>query len=306
MTSADNHEVQDEGPSSTLPRRQLGRFLREAREAAGFTLAQVAELVDISRPVIQRIEAGKIIKVRKQDVEALCKLYGVSPEDTEGAIDLAVQARKKSWHHVYGGLYGSAFNMYVGLEAAACQLTTCHNQHIPGLLQTADYARAIIGAFPEFTDEDIDRRVEHRLNRQARVTRKTNPIRLDVILHAAVLYRTIGEPTIMAAEMRHLAEMSKRPNIAIRIQPFSAGLTWGITHGSFIIMDFGKSRRGETVEPPVVFIEGGAAQDVYLEKPEDVRYYSELATAIRGTCLVEAESRNLLRQVAKEYERGRR
>ncbi|MRH89507.1 helix-turn-helix domain-containing protein [Nocardia sp. SYP-A9097] len=297
--------TEDDGPSSTLPRRQLGRFLRERREAAGFTIAEAAKLVDLSRAVLQRIETGQIQKVRRQDVAAMCQVYDVGDDETQAAVDLAAQARSKSWHHVYGGLYGSAFNMYVGLESAARRLTTCHDQHIPGLLQTADYARAIIDAFPSFTNpEDVDRRVEHRLKRQALVTRKTNPVELDVLLHASVLYRMIGGSTTMAGALRHLAEISKRPNIAIRIQPFSAGLTWGIPHGSFIILDFGATVRKEPVEPPVVFIEGGAAQDVYLEKPEEIRLYSELAAAIRGTCLGEVESRSLLRQVAKEYERG--
>ncbi|MEU6562928.1 helix-turn-helix domain-containing protein [Nocardia nova] len=294
----------DQGPSSTLPRRQLGRFLREAREGAGFTLAQVGELVDISRPVVQRIEAGKILKVRKQDVEALCKLYDLSVEDTEAAVDLAVQARKKSWHHVYGGLHGSAFNMYLGMEAAARQLTSCHNSYIPGLLQTPDYARAIVSSVPEHASDDIERRVELRMKRQMRITRRTNPIVLHAVVHVSALYRVIGGPKTMAVELRHLAEMSKRPNVAIRIQPNSAGMTRGVAYGSFFIVEFERNAEGEPIEPPVVFIEGGAAQDVYLEKPDDVRYYSELATAIRATCLGEVESRNLLRRIAKEYERG--
>ncbi len=113
MTSPD-----EEGPSSTLPRRQLGRFLRDRREAAGFTIAEAAKLVDLSRAVLQRLETGQIQKVRKQDAQALCEVYGVDATDTKAAVDLAVQAKAKSWYHAYGGLYSGAFNMYVGLEAA--------------------------------------------------------------------------------------------------------------------------------------------------------------------------------------------
>ncbi|WP_433756560.1 helix-turn-helix domain-containing protein [Nocardia sp. CA-135398] len=296
--------TEEDGPSSTLPRRQLGRFLRDRREATGFTIAEAAKLVDLSRAVLQRIETGQIQKVQRQDVQALCEVYDVGREDTRAAVDLATQARFKNWYHVYGGLFSTAFNMYVGLETAAHRLTTYHDQHIPGLLQTADYAWAIIGAFPEFTSpDDVDRRVEHRMKRQALVTRKTNPVQLDVLLHVSVLYRVIGSSSTMAAQLRHLAEMSKRPNVTLRIQPYSAGLTWGIPHGSFIVMNFGRTAKGEPLEPPVVFIEGGAAQDMYLEKPDEVRLYSELATAIQDTCLGEVESRNLLRRVAKEHER---
>ncbi|MFC9995565.1 helix-turn-helix domain-containing protein [Nocardia sp. NPDC127526] len=299
--------IEDDGPSSTLPRRQLGRFLRERRESTGFTIAEAAKLVDLSRAVLQRIETGQIQKVRKQDVDALCKLYDVGEDETAAAVDLAVQARAKSWYHAYGGLYSSAFNMYVGLEAAARRLTTYHDQHIPGLLQTADYARAIISALPSFTSrEDIDTRVEYRMKRQVLITRRTNPVEMDVVLHASVLHRVIGGPNVMAGALRHMAEMSKRPNITIRIHPYSAGLTWGRPHGSFILLEFDRNARGEAIEPPVVYMDGGLSQDVYLEKTDDVRLYSELATAIRGTCLGDTESRSLLRQVAKEHERGER
>lgn len=296
-----------DGPSSTLPRRQLGRVLREWREATGFTIAEAAKLVDLSRAVLQRVETGQIQKVRRQDVEALCRVYDVGDDETAAAVDLAVQARAKSWYHAYGGLYSSAFNMYVGLEAAARRLTTYHDQHIPGLLQTADYARAIISASPRFTStEDIEKRVEHRLKRQALITRKTSPVELDVMLHVSVLYRMLGGPSVMAGALRHLAEMSKYPNITIRVHPYSAGLTWGLPHGSFILLGFDQNSKGEPVEPPVVYMDGGLSQDVYLEKADDVRLYSELATAIRGNCLGEVESRNLLRQAAKEHECGER
>ncbi|WP_268867178.1 DUF5753 domain-containing protein [Nocardia aurantiaca] len=134
-------------------------------------------------------------------------------------------------------MYSSAFKRYVGLEAAARRLTIYHDQRIPGLLQTADYARAIISASPKFTSsEDIEKGVEHRLKRQALITHKTNAVELDVMLHVSVLYWTLGGPNVMAGALRHLAEMSKYPNITIRVRPYSAGLTWGLPHGSFILL----------------------------------------------------------------------
>ncbi|WP_169816286.1 helix-turn-helix domain-containing protein [Nocardia miyunensis] len=312
MTSTENTTSSDDfaedgGPSSTLPRRQLGRFLRESRDANGFTIARAAKQVDLSKAVLQRIETGQIQKVSQPVVQALCELYDVSEEETNAAVDLATQARAQSWHHIYGGMFSSAFNMFIGLESAAQRLTTCDDQCIPGLLQTAEYARAIISASPRFSSrEDIERRVELRMKRQALVTRKTRPIELDAVLHISALFRIIGGTRTMAVALRQLAELLKRPNITIRIQPYSAGQTWGIPHGSFTIMDFERNAKGETVEPPVVFIDGGAAPDVYLEKPSEVRRYRELVAAIRDTCLDEVQSRNLLRQVAKEHERNER
>ncbi|WP_051133553.1 helix-turn-helix domain-containing protein [Nocardia paucivorans] len=296
----------DAVPTSTLPRRQLGRFLRDRREANGFTIAAAAKLVDLSASALQRVESGQTQKVRKQDVRALCELYGVSAKDTRAAIDLAVLARAQSWYHAYGGLYSDAYNMYVGLEAAAQQQLTYH-EHVPGLLQTPEYARAIIGAYPGFTSrDDVERRVEHRLKRQAIVTRKTNPVRLEVLLHESALYRMVGGPRIMSAQLRHLAEISKRDNVILRIHPYTAGLTWGMPHGMFTILSFCEGGRGEPVEPPIVFMEGGPAQDVYLEKPAEVRIYSELASAIRSASLDESQTRELIRRATREIERDKR
>ncbi|WP_330253695.1 helix-turn-helix domain-containing protein [Nocardia sp. NBC_00565] len=301
MTSTDADT--DAVPSSTLPRRQLGRFLRDRRDANGFTVAAAAKLVDLSASALQRIEAGQTQKVRKQDVRALCELYDVGPDDTDAAVGLAAMARTQSWYHAYGGLYSSAYNMYVGLEAGAQQQITYH-EHVPGLLQTTDYARAIIGAYPGFSSrDDIDLRVEHRLRRQAIVTRKTNPVELEVLLHESALHRVVGSRRIMAAQLRHLAEISKLPNVTLRIHPYDAGLAWGMPYGMFTLLSFETSTKGEPVEPPVVFMEGGPTQDVYLEKPEEVRLYSELAGAIRSTSLDERQTRELIRRVTKELER---
>ncbi|WP_406233239.1 helix-turn-helix domain-containing protein [Nocardia sp. NBC_01009] len=301
MTSPDGDT--DAVPSSTLPRRQLGRFLRDWRDANGFTVAAAAKLVDLSASALQRIEAGQTQKVRKQDVRALCELYDIGPDDTEAAIDLAAMARTQSWYHAYGGLYSGAYNMYVGLEAGARQQITYH-EHVPGLLQTADYARAIIGAYPGFSSgDDIDRRVEHRLKRQAIVTRKTNPVELEVLLHESALHRMVGSRRIMGAQLRHLAEISKLPNVTLRIHPYDAGLTWGTPYRLFAILRFDTGTRNDPIEPPIVYLEGGPTQDVYLEKPDEVRLYSELAEAIRSASLDEGQTRELIRRVTKELER---
>lgn len=300
MASDDDSDPVGAAAGSTLPRRQLGRFLRESRDANGFTIAAAAKLSDLSASALQRIEAGQTQKVRKQDVRALCEIYGVGAAELRAAIDLATIARTQSWYHAYGGLYSDAFNMYTGLEAAARRLITYH-EHVPGLLQTAEYARAVIGAYPGFTsNSDIDRRVEHRMKRQAIVTRKTRPIELEVLLHESALHRVIGGRATMAAQLRHIAEVSKLPNVTVRIHPFSAGLTWGMPRGAFTLLEF--DANGDNVEPPIVYIEGGPTQDVYLEKADEVRLYSELATAICSTALEDGPTRELVRRVTKEFE----
>lgn len=295
----------DNTPSSTLPRRQLGRFLRDWREANGFTIAAAAALVDLSASALQRIETGQTQKVRQQDVRALCELYGVGPEDTEAAIGLTLMARTQSWYHAYGGLYSEAYNMYVGLEAAARRQVTYH-EHVPGLLQTPEYAHAVISAYPDFDRSDVNRRVEHRLKRQVLITRKTNPLTLEVLLHESALRRVIGGSRVMAGQLRYLAEVSKLPNVTLRIHPYSAGLVWGMPYGLFTILEFGTKPGGEPIEPPIVYLEGGPTQDVYLEKLDEVKLYTNLAAAIRSTCLDERKTRELIRRVTKEFDRDQR
>ncbi|WP_328406225.1 helix-turn-helix domain-containing protein [Nocardia sp. NBC_00403] len=291
-----------EDDASTLPRRQLGRFLRETREGQGLSLDQAAKLAELSKSGLHRIETAQVAKVKIREIRALCEIYGVSADETSRVLKLAEQAQVKSWHTAFDGLYSdSTFNMFVGLEASARQLISYH-EIVPGLLQTADYARALISAFyRDSSPEDIDRRVELRLKRQAIITRKSDPVKLELLLHESALHRVLGSPRIMAAQLRHLAEISKLPNVSLRIHPFTSGCMLGLLHGPLVILDFGINAKGEQVEPPLVYFEGAGKPDLYLESADDVRRYAELATAIRSTCVDETRSRDLLRQAARSY-----
>ncbi|MGY4099554.1 helix-turn-helix domain-containing protein [Nocardia sp. R16R-3T] len=294
MTSDDVSEP------STLPRRQLGRFLRERREATGLTIAKAAALVELSQAALQRIEAAKTKKVRAIDVQALCDLYEVSRADTTRAVELAKQARVTSWYSAFAGLHSDeAFNMIVELTPAARQLIS-YQEIVLGLVQTPDYARAVISALPG--QEDIDRKMELRMKRQMIITRKTDPVQLELLLHESALHRVIGGPRVMAAQLRHLAEIGKLPNVSIRIHPFSAGCTWGLLHGPFMILNFDLDTKGNPVEPPLVYFEGMGKADLYLESTDGVRRYDEIASVIRSTSHDEVKSRDLLRRVAREYE----
>lgn len=295
--------VSDEGAEpSTLPRRQLGRFLRERREAVGLSLARAAALVELSQAALQRIEAAKTKKVRTVDVRALCELYEVAREETVRALDLAEQAKVTSWYTAFAGLYSDpTFNMYVELSASARQLVAYH-EIVFGLLQTPEYARALIsGFYTEDSAEDIERRVALRMKRTSIVTRRTDPVRLELLLHESALHRVVGGPEVMADQLHHLAEVGKRPNISLRIHPYADGCAAGLFHGPFVILDFGTDSRGRPVEPPLVYLEGAMKPDLYLENADDVRGYHELASGIRRAALDEPQSRELLRRAARSY-----
>ncbi|GGL28020.1 helix-turn-helix domain-containing protein [Nocardia jinanensis] len=294
----------DEGAEpSTLPRRQLGRFLREHREAIGLSLAKAAALVELSQAALQRIEATRTKKVRAVDVRALCELYEVPRDETVRALDLAEQAKVTSWYTAFAGLYSDpTFNMYVELSASARQLVS-YQEIVFGLVQTPDYARALISSFyREESPDDIERRVGLRMKRQSIVTRKADPVRLELLLHESALQRMVGGPKVMAEQLRYLAEIGKRPNVDIRIHPYSAGCAQGLLHGPFVILDFGADVRGRPVEPPLVYFEGVGKPDLYLENGGDVRRYDELASMIRSAAHDQVQSRELLRHTAREYE----
>lgn len=195
--------------------------------------------------------------------------------------------------------------MYVGMERSARRLVT-YQEQIPGLLQTADYARALFDAFPGLgSPDDIERRVDIRSKRQVIVTRKANPLAVEILLHEAALRRVVGGKRVMATQLKHLADLSTRANVTLRVQPNSAGYTWGIQHGPFVLLDFGTDSKNKQIEPPVVYVEGRLTSDQYIERLEDVQRYIELAEAIRADTLDEVRTRDLVRQVAREFDRER-
>ncbi|WP_067721424.1 helix-turn-helix domain-containing protein [Nocardia yamanashiensis] len=298
----------DETTSPTLIRRQLGRFLREAREGRGLSIVTAAREVQLSFNALQRLETGKTVSPRRQDVRELCSLYEVEADETVKAVGLASRAAAAKGEDgvtSFGGLFSDAFNMYVGMECAARKLIS-YQEMVPGLLQTAAYARAMISSFlVEGSADDIDRRVEVRMDRQVIVTRKARPLVLEVLLHESALHRMVGGPAVMAAQLRQLAEISKLPNVSLRVHPFSAGFVWGLPAVPFVLLDFGIDGRGEANEPPIVYLDGAMSSDLYIEKRDVVERYHDFADAVRRTTLDETLTRDLLRQVARRYDSER-
>ncbi|NKY89625.1 helix-turn-helix domain-containing protein [Nocardia veterana] len=286
---------------STLPRRQLGRYLRNGREECGLTLHEAAQMIQRSASTVQRIEQGMVAHLREVDVEALCKIYGFDDDHAAAMKALAVQGNERNWWCEYGDVIPENFEFYVGLEASAQRLVTYEPELVPGLLQTPGYAGAICSAaHPNERSEEHERRVRLRMRRQTRVTRKYQPASLDVILGESALRRVVGGPKVMAAQLKHLADMGTRSNIGVHILPASAGFPLGQAVGPFVIMEFGSSRQGDYVEPPVVYVEGFMGE-LYLEKPDAVQRYNQAYEDLRRSVLDAVASRALLRQIAKEY-----
>lgn len=286
--------------SSTLPRRQLGRYLRELRQGSGLTIAELARRIERGATTVQRLETGTADRIRLWDVDAICQVCGADDTTTEALKGLAQQGNSKSWWHQYGDLIPVSFDVYMGLEAAAAKLIS-FQELIPGLLQTPDYARTVARqAHPSESDGEIARRVEMRVRRQILLTKKSDPVPADIILDESALQRVIGNRRIMDAQLRYLADAGTRPNIRIRVLPFAAGLPLGDLTGPFTILSFGESGDGRPAEPPVVYAEGYTGA-MYFDDADLVRRYHRAHAALGQVALNEQDSRKLLRDKAREF-----
>ncbi|GAB4583426.1 helix-turn-helix domain-containing protein [Nocardia sp. IFM 10818] len=299
-------DYEPEDTDTTLPRRQLGRLLREARSATGMNLDKAAALVQWSRATLSRLERGETEKVRVTDILAICEAYGLDEVTTAFAKGLATQAPAKSWWQAYGDLIPAWANMFVGLESSATSLTTFQPLIIHGLLQTADYARALDRLnFPDDTEYELERLIQIRVQRQHILTRSRQPTRMSIVLHENVLRTIVGTSRVMAAQCRHIADISARDNLDIRVLPFRAGLPLGAAVPPFTIMDFASEARGkQVVEPTQVYCEGYAGS-VYLEKRTDVVTFRHAFRTLQQASLDARSSRDMIREMARRHESER-
>lgn len=292
----------DEG-GSTLPRRQLGRYLRDGRNGTGLTLEQVGTMMQWSKSKLSRIEKGETgATLRELDIRELSRIYGFDESQTAAMVGLAEQSDVQCWWHTFDDLIRKSFNMYVGLETSATSLTIFRPDVVPGLLQTADYARALDKVyFPSDSVDEQDRRIQLRMKRQNIITRRSNPTPVDIVLHESVLHAVVGGPKIMAVLLRHIADVGTLPHVSVRILPFAAGFPLGMPVGPYVILDFdpGSKGAGSSV-PTVVYVENYTG-DMYLERQQDIEMYRVASATIRRASLDPLASRNLLRKVAKEY-----
>lgn len=268
------------GPTTgpTVLRMLLGAQLRRLRESSGVTREGAGWEIRSSESKISRMELGRV-GFKERDVSDLLTLYGVSDEGERAALlKLARDANSPGWWHRYGDVLPSWFQSYLGLEAAAALIRSYEVQFVPGLLQTREYARAVVllghgGAGAA----EIDRRVELRMQRQ-QLLRRDNPPQLWTVVDEAALRRPIGGAEVMREQLVALIEATKSPTIRLQVIPFAAG-GHAAAGGAFTILRFGDQEL-----PDIVYIEQ-LTSAIYLDKREDLDYY---AVAMERLC-VEAE-----------------
>ncbi|MEV6338234.1 helix-turn-helix transcriptional regulator [Nocardia vinacea] len=280
---------------TTLQRRQLGRALRDARQAQGLTLDQVAAATKISRATLSRIELGQYEKIRDMEVDYLSRYYCLPDARTAYLKSLASQANAKVWYQDYRHLIVPGFGTYLELESFASDFWFYQPIAIPGLLQTADYARTLeqLGR-PDHSLDENNTRVDLRIQRTKILTRPHNPVRAEFLLQETTLYTLVGSGPIMATQLRHIADLSTRDNVTVRVLPFTAGLPTGSMMPPHIILDFPDN------EPSVVYTEA-AIGSMTFDGAEDVKRFRTLHETLRGAALDEQLSRDRIRKIAGRH-----
>ncbi|RBO91840.1 helix-turn-helix domain-containing protein [Nocardia puris] len=278
---------------STMPRRQLGRHLRDLRNRAGMTTRTAAQRLEWSEAKIWRIETGQT-SLRSLDVEAMCKIYGAPSELVGPLTALARETKARGWWTTYGDAIPESFEIYIGLEEAALQLSTFENALVPGLLQTEDYARAVLAeGRPGSSPGLVDRRVQLRMTRQNLITRADAPVQLDAIIDESVLWRRVGGVEVSGAQIDHLRRMCDLPNVRLRTVPPDAGFHPGLESGPFVLLGFGEGSAGAAAEPPVVYVESFTGP-VYVDKDLEIDRYR---AAFAGIAAAAVDARPLLDEV---------
>ncbi len=280
--------------SPTVKRRRLAAELRAYRDRAGLTIEEVAQRLEWSTAKISRIENARV-SVLPRDVKFLLGVYGAeeSGEEWEALLTLARESRQKGWWHAYGDAIPEGFETYVGLEADATALRTYESEYVPGLLQTADYAHAVIrAAMLTASDEEIQRHVAVRMARQERLTGPGAP-EIWTVVSEAVIRRAVGGGPVMRAQLSRLAETSKQPNVTLQVLPFSVGAHAGMD-GAFMILGF-----PAPTDPDVTYVHYYTGT-LYLEKPEDLARYTLMFDHLRAAALPVGQSRDLIARTRDE------
>ena len=280
--------------SPSMRRRRLAAELRRLRADAGLSIEDVAGKLKWPGSKVSRIE-NRQVGVSPRDLRKLLDLYDIEDQPyRDELLELGRRATERGWWQSYSGVVvPRLYADLIGLEAEAATIRSYEPELIPGLLQTADYARAVIRAGrPADTSGEIDRRVEVRLERQEVLMRTDPPPpKVNIVLNEGVLARRVGGPEVMRALIEHLMRERDRANITVQILPFSAGEHPAML-GPFYMLTF-----IDPADTGVVNVEDVTGAHV-LERPEEIRAYEEVWDAIQAKAVSPADSRAIMRTYA--------
>lgn len=253
-------------PGPTTRRRQLAHQLRELREGAGIrTIKEAAERSGLSDATISRIENAKQV-ILPRTVRLLCQTYGVGAPLLDYLLRLTEESENRGWMLAYSDTTPNWFSRYLAEEAEAETIWTFENAFVPGLLQTADYCRAVaVASRPQADEEDLNRSVDFRLSRQ-RVL-EDRRVAYHAIVSEAALHQSVGGDQVMRDQIAHLIRIVvEKPNVTLQVIPYEAGAHPGMV-GAFVMLHFPAGAQ------PTIFVEVDSGA-IYPDRPVDFERYT--------------------------------
>ena len=273
----------------TIRSRELGEGLRRAMVDAGLTGRQAAHLLGRSQSWVSRLLSGKrnATAVQVAGFLAVCRVTG---EERDRLLELCDGQHIPGWLQQHGSRLPEQLTTYIDHESTAVAISDFQATVVPGVLQTGDYARTVIGRSANVPAEEVEGRVAARLARHSLFTREL-PARFTFYLHEFVLRLPVGGPAVMLEQWEHLLRMSLRPYLTLQVVPAALGAHAGLT-GGFTFMEFADFH-------PVVYLESETSS-LFLEKPVEIKSYRAILGALAETALNERESRELIATLATE------
>ncbi len=281
------------GASPTVRQRELGIRLRKLRNDRNLTDVEVANKLLCSATKISRIETGGR-RPSLRDVRDLCGVYGVDPDTTNELMELAREARQPGWWTQYDDL--KVQFPFIGLEQDATAITCFAMYFVPALLQTAEYAQALIkGIHPKIDPVAVGQRVEARMHRQRLLLEQPKPPRYRALLDEAVLRRQVGGAEVMEVQLSKILRLIEDGKATVQVIPFGVG-AYAAADSNFDFLEFSGSPL-----PGLVYVEG-LASERYLERPAELERYAEAIESLRDSALSPRESIIRIREIGTGYE----
>jgi transcriptional regulator with XRE-family HTH domain len=273
----------------TIRSRELGEGLRRAMERAGLSGVQAAHQLDMSPSWISRLLSGKrnVTPVQVAGFLALCRVTGT---ERDRLLALCEEQHIPAWFQQHGSRLPQQLVTLIDHETKAVAISEFQEPGMPGLLQTGDYARALLSRSGNVPAEEVEDRVAARLARQSLFSRD-QPARFTFYVHEFALRLPVGGPAVMLDQVEHLLRMSKRPFLTLRMVPAALGAHAGMA-GAFTLLEFADFR-------PVVYLES-ITSSLFLEQPVEIEAYQRILAALAETALDEEESRKLIATLATE------
>lgn len=274
----------------TIRLRRLASELLRLRQEADLTREEVTERTQINTATIFRLETARV-RPQVRTLTTLLDLYGVEDQKKDELVTLLRESSQRGWLQTFPADLPEKYSSYISFESEAASLLNYETSFVPGLLQTEEYARAVIkGTLPAADRDDIENRVQARMKRQD-LLRGTSPLKLWAIADEAVFHRKVGSPAIMRAQIAHARELAELPHVTLQVIPYDAGAHPGML-GSFVIMGFDGSNA-----PDVVYIESGAG-DLFLEDEASTKRYNLTFEHLRAAALSPVSSDEVLAGIA--------